>query len=172
MRSIAILAGLLCAAVAFVTRVADRATQPATQPARAAMVASVTPDPAATGSRRVIVPRDARGHFQVDARVDGRAVGFMIDTGASTIALTARDARRLGIHPVQNDYTASVRTANGVARAAPVTLEKVEVGDLVVRDVPALVISENALSENLLGLSFLTRLRRFEYTNGKLVLEQ
>jgi aspartyl protease family protein len=172
MRSIAILAGLLCVAVAFVTRVADRATQSATQPAPAAMVASVTPDLSGAGARRVIVPRDARGHFQVDARVDGRSVGFMIDTGASTIALTTRDARRLGIQPVQNDYTVNVQTANGVARAAPVTLDKVEVGELVVRDVPALVIPEKILSENLLGLSFLTKLRRFEYTNGKLVLEQ
>jgi aspartyl protease family protein len=66
----------------------------------------------------------------------------------------------------------NVRTANGSVRAAPVRLNMVEVGDLVVRDVAAMVIADGVLSENLLGLSFLTKLRRFEYANGKLVLEQ
>jgi aspartyl protease family protein len=57
-------------------------------------------------------------------------------------------------------------------RAAPTTLDRVEVGDIVVRDVTALVLPDEALSGNLLGLSFLSRLRRFEYSGGKLVLEQ
>jgi len=57
-------------------------------------------------------------------------------------------------------------------RAAPARLDKVEVGDLVVRDVAALVMPDEALSDNLLGLSFLSRLRRFEYSGGRLVLEQ
>jgi aspartyl protease family protein len=57
-------------------------------------------------------------------------------------------------------------------RAAPATLDAVEVGDLVVHNVAALVLPEAALGDNLLGLSFLSRLRRFEYSDGKLVLEQ
>jgi aspartyl protease family protein len=134
--------------------------------------AAVTSTPEVSYGRKVVVPRDARGHFQVDARVDGRQLGFMIDTGASTIALTASDARRVGIHPVRNDYTVNVRTANGNVRAAPVRIGMIEVGGLVVRDVPALVAPDEALSENLLGLSFLTKLKRFEYSDGKLVLEQ
>jgi aspartyl protease family protein len=57
-------------------------------------------------------------------------------------------------------------------RAAPTQLDTVEVGDLLVRDVAAVVLPDEALSDNLLGLSFLSRLRRFEYSDGKLVLEQ
>lgn len=95
----------------------------------------------------------------------------MIDTGASVIALTANDAKRLGIFPSFNDYTARVQTANGTVKAAPVTLGSVDVGGLVVRDVQALVMPNNALSENLLGLAYLTKLKRFEYAGGKLVLE-
>ena len=95
----------------------------------------------------------------------------MVDTGASVIALTERDADRLGIRPTRNSYTASVQTANGVVRAAPVTLNMVDIGGLVVRDVRALVVPGGALNENLLGLSYLTRLKRFEYSNNKLVLE-
>jgi aspartyl protease family protein len=125
-----------------------------------------------TNSRSVVVPRDERGHFQVEARVDGRRMGFMVDTGASVIALTASDAARLGIHPAQREFVAEVKTANGTVRAAPAQLGIVEVGNLIVRDVAALVMPDEALSENLLGLSFLSRLRRFEYADGKLVLEQ
>jgi aspartyl protease family protein len=58
-----------------------------------------------------------------------------------------------------------------VVRAAPVTLRSVDIGGLVVRDVRALVVPGNALGENLLGLSYLTRLKRFEYSNNRLVLE-
>ncbi len=96
----------------------------------------------------------------------------MVDTGASVIALTERDAATLGIHPAERDYTTTVRTANGTARAAPVELNMVEIDDIVVRNVAALVMPDSALSDNLLGLSFLQRLRRFEYADGKLVLEQ
>ena len=96
----------------------------------------------------------------------------MVDTGATVIALTANDAARLGIHPAQREYVAEVKTANGTVHAAPTRLDRVEVGDLVVNDVAALVMPDGALSDNLLGLSFLSRLRRFEYSDGRLVLEQ
>jgi aspartyl protease family protein len=131
--------------------------------------------PAASSSanpRSVVVPRDGRGHFEVEARIDGRHLNFMVDTGATVIALTADDAARLGIRPAPREFVAEVRTANGTVRAAPARLDRVEVGDLVVHDVAALVMPEGALSDNLLGLSFLSRLRHFEYTDGKLVLEQ
>jgi aspartyl protease family protein len=123
-------------------------------------------------ARSVVVPRDQRGHFEVDARIDGRHLTFMVDTGASVIALTAGDAGRLGVHPAPHEFVTEVKTANGTVRAAPIRLDRVEVGDLAVRDVEALVLPDAALGDNLLGLSFLSRLRRFEYSDGKLVLEQ
>ena len=107
---------------------------------------------AAAGSRAMIVPRDPRGHFLVEGRVDGRPINFMVDTGASVIALTASDAARLGIHPAHRDFTAEVRTANGSVRAAPARLDMVEIGDLMVRDVAAVVLPDGALGDNLLGL--------------------
>jgi len=148
------------------------ATHVADTPRPAAL--SARPEAAAplANSRMVVVPRDARGHFAVDARVEGRLVSFMVDTGATVIALTANDAARLGIHPAQREYVAEVKTANGTVHAAPTRLDRVEVGDLVVNDVAALVMPDGALSDNLLGLSFLSRLRRFEYSDGRLVLEQ
>jgi aspartyl protease family protein len=96
----------------------------------------------------------------------------VVDTGASVVALTARDAARLGIRPPPSAFTADVKTANGMVRAAPARLDIVEIGNLQLRDVSALVLPNDALSDNLLGLSFLSRLHRFEYSDGRLVLEQ
>jgi len=130
----------------------------------------VAPPPSNPDS--VVVPPDAMGHFRVEGRVDGQFIQFVVDTGASVIALTADDAATLGIHPGPMDFRALVKTANGTVHAAPIQLNMVEVGNLMVRDVAAMVLPQGALSDNLLGLSFLSRLRHFEYTDGKMVLEQ
>ena len=111
------------------------------------------------------------GHFSVEAEVDGRHMDFLIDTGASSVALRAGDAARLGIHPTQREYSINVATANGTVRGAPVELGRVELGALSVRNVAALVLPDEALGQNLLGMSFLSRVR-WEHRNGRLVLEQ
>jgi aspartyl protease family protein len=129
--------------------------------------------PVSTGGRSLTVRRDERGHFHVEGRVDGRRMDFLVDTGASIIAIPEREAARLGIHPARREYTAQIRTANGTILAAPTRLNMVEIGGgLIVRDVTAVVMPDGALSENLLGMSFLSRLRRFEVADGRLVLEQ
>jgi aspartyl protease family protein len=121
--------------------------------------------------RRATIEQSANGHFQTEVAVDGRRVDFMVDTGASMIALRERDAAKLGIFPVPADYTATVSTANGNVKAARVSLKRVEVGNVVVRDVAALVLPDQALGQNLLGMSFLSRLN-WSQKNGKLILEQ
>jgi len=140
-----------------------------------AMMAAVKVAPqqqsGAAGARTVTLQGDSRGHFQVDARVDGRSVDFMVDTGASVIALRESSAARLGIHPAQRDYTASASTANGVVKAAPVMLNRVEVNGITVRDVRAFVMPDSGLSTNLLGMSFLSRVK-WTHDKGRLVLEQ
>lgn len=168
MRSIIVFAALMLATAGLVASWLDKTPATSSKPA---VVTVAVQTPAASGRRSVTIARDRRGHFQVEARVDGRRLNFMVDTGASVIALTATDAKRLGLFPAFNDYKARVQTANGTVTAAPVTLGSVDVGGLVVRDVQALVMPDNALSENLLGLAFLTKLKRFEYAGGKLVLE-
>jgi aspartyl protease family protein len=174
MRQIIIFAGLMLGVGVVAARVADQAARAPAAPPASTTLASASPAPAQQNSygSSVVIPRDARGHFVVDARVDGRRMEFMLDTGASYIALRARDAAGLGIHPAARDFTVEVRTANGSTRAAPVQLGMVEISGLNVRNVAALVSPDEALSENLLGLSFLSRLRRFEFSNGKMVLEQ
>jgi len=112
------------------------------------------------------------GHFETTAEVNGRDVEVMVDTGATMVALTYEDAERAGIYLSPSDFTHSVSTANGTIKAARTRLAMVELDGIVVRDVDAMVLPDEALSENLLGLSFLSKLKRFEYANGRLVLEQ
>ena len=136
----------------------------------ARQTAPVEPPPSNPDS--VVVPPDAMGHFRVEGRIDGRIVQFVVDTGASVIALTSDDAASLGIRPAPIEFATLVKTANGTVHAAQVRLNMVEVGNLMIRDVAAMVLPDRALSDNLLGLSFLSRLRHFEYTDGKMVLQQ
>jgi aspartyl protease family protein len=95
----------------------------------------------------------------------------MVDTGASSIALREGDAARIGIHPTRREFTARISTANGVIMAAPIQLGRVEIGDVIVRNVTAMVLPDEALGENLLGMSFLGQVH-WQYQSGKLVLEQ
>jgi aspartyl protease family protein len=139
--------------------------------AATARVEPAAPESAPANSRSMSIPRGDNGHFNVEAVIDGRRMDFLVDTGASVIALRESDAARLGIHPVERDYTANVSTANGTVRAARVELNRVEVGSLTVRNVAALVLPDAALGRNLLGMSFLSRVR-WEHQNGRRVLEQ
>jgi aspartyl protease family protein len=170
MRSLLIIAGLFLALGGVFARYADQAMTAHSAAAPSAMVA--TSGSSSAGGRTVIIPRDERGHFQVNGRVEGKRMSFLVDTGASVIALTAADARKLGLRPSPREFTAEVKTANGTVRAAPAQLDRVDIDDVTVRNVAALIMPDEVLGENLLGLSFLSKLRRFEYANGKLVLEQ
>jgi aspartyl protease family protein len=146
-------------------------SSPAAPAAPVAATAQVaTTQPTSSGWRVVIEP-DRRGHFRVEGAIDGRRLEFMVDTGASVVTLTETEAARLGFHPGPRDYVAQLKTANGTVRGAPLRLGTVEIGGLMLRNVQAVVLPDEALSENLLGLSFLSRLRRFEYREGRLVLE-
>jgi aspartyl protease family protein len=128
--------------------------------------------PQSASYRTVTVRSDRLGHFQVEGAVDGRRLDFMVDTGASLVALRERDANKLGIFPAPRDYTGRTSTANGVIAVAPVRLSSLEVNGIRIYDVGAVVIPDKALGVNLLGMSFLSRVRRFEMANGRLVMEQ
>jgi aspartyl protease family protein len=175
MRNIMIFAAIMIGLGTFMAQMADKmtpATAASNTPVRMAAVQPTSATVAQAGLRSLSIPRDARGHFATEGRIDGQRIAFMVDTGASVIALNESSAARFGLHPSRSDYRAAVTTANGTVKAAPTRLAMVEVGGLIVRDVDAMVLPDEALSENLLGLSFLSKLRRFEYANGKMVLEQ
>lgn len=122
--------------------------------------------------RTVKLRSDANGHFLFKAAVNERLANFLADTGATYVVITYEDAQRLGLSPQSLDFSVPVQTANGVTRVAPVTLDRVRVEDITVRDVPAAVAGKGILATNLLGMSFLGRLKSFHIQNGELVLVQ
>ncbi|HZZ37393.1 MAG TPA: TIGR02281 family clan AA aspartic protease [Caulobacteraceae bacterium] len=115
------------------------------------------------------ISKAADGHYWADADVDGRAVRFLVDTGASAVALTSEDAQRLGIDPSTLDYRFSVVTASGEARAAQVKLASISVAGAQVDNVDAFVI-DHGLQTSLLGMTYLGRLSAFEATPQSLIL--
>jgi aspartyl protease family protein len=172
MRNIMIFAAFIAGLGTLMAQMADRMTPAPAQAHAMSAPAAPVETIALAGSRSVSIPRDSRGHFETEGRIEGQRIGFMVDTGASMIALNESSAARFGLRPPAGAFNATVTTANGIVKAARTRLPMVEVGGLMVRDVDAMVLPDEALSENLLGLSFLSKLKRFEYANGQMVLEQ
>jgi len=123
-------------------------------------------------NREVRLRADANGHFLFKAAVNGRLADFVADTGATYVVITYDDAERLGLSPHTLDFSAPVQTANGVTRVAPVTLDRVRVDDITIRNVAAAVAEKGALATNLLGMSFLRQLKSFHVEGNQLVLIQ
>jgi aspartyl protease family protein len=171
MRNIMITSAILIGLGTFMAQMAQKIV-PAAATASVTRQADAGATPAEAGLRSLNIARDARGHFLTEGRIDGQRIGFMVDTGASLVALNETSAAQFGVRPMPSDYTITVSTANGTIKAARTHLNVIEVGDLIVHDVDAMVLPDAALSENLLGLSFLSKLHRFEYANGQMVLEQ
>lgn len=118
----------------------------------------------------VIVNRRLSGEFAIAGRVNGARATFLFDTGASAVALTAADARRAGIPAAGLSFDVPVATANGSAMAAEVRIDRIAVGPIVMRNVPALVARPGALDESLLGMSFLERLKSYTVERDRLVI--
>ncbi len=172
MRNIMIFAAIMIGLGTFMAQMADKLAPNKASATAVPVQAAVVDTSAQAGGRRLNIPRDSRGHFQTEGRIDGQRIDFMVDTGASVVALNESSAARFGLRPARGDYTATVATANGTVKAARTRLAMLDVGGLIVRDVDAMVLPDEALSQNLLGLSYLSKLRRFEYANGQMVLEQ
>jgi aspartyl protease family protein len=122
--------------------------------------------------RKVKIAADQYGHFNADFRLNGRSVGAMVDTGATLVAMNLSTARRIGIRVTAPDFKYKVKTANGETRAAGVTIEKLQIGRILVENVDAVVLDDNALEGTLIGVSFLNRLAKYQVENGALLLVQ
>jgi len=122
-----------------------------------------------TDTHATAIPKASDGHFWANATVNTRAVRFLVDTGATVVALTPADAQRLGFDARNLTYDREVTTANGRTYAASVNLSVVGIGQSTVHNVDAMVVREG-LQTSLLGMSYLGRLSRFEATPTSLIL--
>jgi aspartyl protease family protein len=118
----------------------------------------------------VKIRRRLDGHFAATVKVNGSPISMVVDTGASSIVLRPEDAAKIGIDLKRLSFTVPVATANGRTLAARVRLSKVAVGPLDRKDVDALVAQPGALTQSLLGMTFLSRLRSYEFSGDFLTL--
>ncbi len=119
------------------------------------------------GSVRVRAHRD--GHFYVDSRVGRQEVRFLVDTGATSVALSPADARRIGFDPAKLEFSRRLQTAGGTVRGAPVMIPALEIGGIRLTNVRA-IVNEQAMRHSLLGISALDRLGGYEVRDGTLTL--
>lgn len=140
------------------------------QPEQAEEVAGS--EDAGTGSKTFEIPMARNGQYVTEARLNGRDVTMLVDTGASAIVLPEGIARDIGIFLQPSAYTKPVKTANGIAKAATATLRELRLGPIRLKDVDVMVLEEGLLTMPLLGMSALGRLERFHISDDTLILEQ
>ena len=128
--------------------------------------------PVSEGEGVVRLTRGMDGHFSTLALVNGRPTSFLIDTGATGVVLPFQEAIRLGFGSGNLVFTQPVQTANGMAFAAPIMIDEIEVEGIVIQNVTGSVTEPGQLSKPLLGMSFLNRLSRYSFEGGTMTMMQ
>jgi len=134
------------------------------------VMAELIPGRIADSGRTVALARAQSSDFQITTDINGHSIPMILDTGASSVVLTNEAAKAVGLPVEVIKYTVNIATANGHTKAAEVTLDRLAVGSIVERSVPALIAQPGQLKTSLLGMSFLNRLQSWEVRGDKLVL--
>ncbi len=124
------------------------------------------------GERSHRISANRQGHFVADAYLNGRAVDMLVDTGATVTVLPESLAESIGIFLSSADYKYAIQTANGTVRGARATIDNLRIGKIRLRNVDTLVLKDQSLGEPLLGMSVLNQMKRFDISDGTLVLVQ
>lgn len=119
-------------------------------------------------TRETVLERESNGHFYVHAKVNGELVRFLVDTGASGVALTVEDAQRIGIPFDPNEFQYIGEGASGPIRGKPILLHEVDVDGKKVNDVSGAILEGSELS--LLGQSYLSRMGEVQMRGDYMVL--
>jgi aspartyl protease family protein len=131
---------------------------------------AMTVEQSSGGVTEVRIRKRIDGHFTALTKVNGKTISMIVDTGATSIVLRPEDAKKAGIDVSKLTYRVPVLTANGRTIAARVRLDEVSIGPLDRKNVDALVAPKGAMSQSLLGMSFLSRLRSYEFSGDFLTL--
>jgi aspartyl protease family protein len=121
-------------------------------------------------TRAVQIARGPGGEFALQAKINGVNAPMVIDTGATSVVLTYETAKAAGLPLELLEYDVDVETAGGHTKAARLTLDRLAIGKLVERSVPALVVPHGQMKTNLLGMSFLDRMESWEVRADRLML--
>jgi aspartyl protease family protein len=134
------------------------------------VMSELVPGYTATRGRTVELARSGTGEFQIATQVNGARVPMVLDTGATSVMLTRDAAIAAGLPVEMIKYTVNIETANGRAHAAAATIDRIAIGGIVERAVPALIAQPGTLKTSLLGMSFLSRLQGWEVRGDKVVM--
>lgn len=137
-----------------------------------ATLAVDTPDETNSARRTTTISVRPDGHYWTRALVNKKAsVEFMVDTGASVVALTYKDAQKMGLRPESLDYKWEIRTAGGITKGASVRIDSIQINQVHVRNVDAMVLRKD-LDQSLLGMSFLRELYSYEFRGDRMIIKQ
>jgi len=129
-------------------------------------------EPESTFRRKATIRNRPDGHYWTRALVNKKSsVEFMVDTGASVVALTYKDAQKMGLRPDQLDYRWEIRTAGGKTMGASVMIHTIQIGQVKIKNVEAMVLRTD-LEQSLLGMSFLRELYSYEFRGDRLIIQQ
>lgn len=145
----------------FLTNSSNRSRMPSTSEQNAANVV-----------HSLEIPMQRDGHYWLDMHVSNYDVQFIVDTGATLVTLSYADAEKMNLYLNKSDFNIPVNTAGGVIKMAEINIDRISYGVIDVYDVKALVAQKGMLSVSLLGMNFLNRLDRFQFKDGKLIIEQ
>jgi aspartyl protease family protein len=129
----------------------------------------VAPRQSIISDTMIEIPRSADGHYYAVLELNGQAVRFVIDTGATDVVLTKSDAARVGLELNALAYSGSATTANGVVRTAPARIAEFQFGAITDRDIRVFV-NQGKMAESLLGMSYLQRFGKIEIARDRLLL--
>ncbi|MCX8995677.1 TIGR02281 family clan AA aspartic protease [Rhizobiaceae bacterium BDR2-2] len=171
MRSLILIAGVIAAAATQVPAYLERfALRPQAEARAMATVPQKVETQSAASRGAATLASDSRGHYLGTFRMNGKSVDALVDTGASFVTLPESVARRLGFGAAALRFDYPVATANGSITGALVTLDRVEIGPVRVRNVAALVLKDDALSATLIGNTFLRQLSAYKVEGGQMRL--
>ncbi|MCR9224497.1 MAG: TIGR02281 family clan AA aspartic protease [Hyphomonas sp.] len=152
---------------------ADPSSETVAAATTAPSVASLAVDePTTTARRKTTIRNRPDGHYWTRALVNKKtSVEFMVDTGASVVALTYKDAQKMGLRPNQLDYRWEIRTAGGKTMGASVVIDQIQIGQVKVKNVEAMVLRTD-LEQSLLGMTFLRELYSYEFRGDRMIIQQ
>ena len=119
----------------------------------------------------IIIPKEIDGHFHLTLTINARPIDFLVDTGASDIVLTRKDAARVGFDPNRLDYWGMANTANGTVRLATIRLETVRLGEFIDKNIRASV-NKAPMEKSLLGMRYLSKFSAIEISNDQMILKR
>lgn len=134
------------------------------------LISEIYPSKAIIENNKIILTSSIDGHFYLKALIENKEITFLIDTGASDIVLSKKDASKIGVNLNSLNYNKIYNTANGAVRAASYVLDHIKVDKIIFTDV-RVSINKSEMDTSLMGMSFLRRFKNYSFSQNKLVLE-